>query len=279
MDSDTIYLLYLVIYYVVIFFGIGILLKIGFAEKAFLRSIESGFIWPALLGAIVLIVPAVLPILVSWDFPFIDRVGFDPEEGPFLYGALGAILVFPVLLSLVWAYRVVRWINGGPLVPQKINVTSPSACRSKKDLESVMLCISKKCEKLLSEWYGAEGKGLHEKVVSVEDQLDPQDVKDLRFLASVRNKVTHDEDFDTSTVNRGDILDKAVTVIHRIADKRGVVIGSGFLTILDRVPGGGLLRSPIALLLSFSHATGWLTVATLTVMTAFSLAVMTSVIF
>lgn len=51
--------------------------------------------------------------------------------------------------------------------------------------------ISRKLEGAL-ESIGATGKGLHEKVTSVEKQLPEALVVKLRFIASVRNKVVHE---------------------------------------------------------------------------------------
>lgn len=53
----------------------------------------------------------------------------------------------------------------------------------------------KALESLLEEALGATGKGLHEKVTSVEDRLPPPLVKKLRFVATVRNKIVHESDY------------------------------------------------------------------------------------
>jgi len=45
---------------------------------------------------------------------------------------------------------------------------------------------------------GASGKGLHEKVSSIERQLSSDLVKKVRFIASVRNKCLHDDDYFVS---------------------------------------------------------------------------------
>jgi len=52
----------------------------------------------------------------------------------------------------------------------------------------------KKLEKMLEEGLGASGKGLHEKVSSVQDRLPAPLVKRLRYIASVRNKLIHESD-------------------------------------------------------------------------------------
>jgi hypothetical protein len=53
---------------------------------------------------------------------------------------------------------------------------------------------TKALESLL-EQLGATGKGLHEKVSSVEEKLAPALVKKLRFVATVRNKIVHESDY------------------------------------------------------------------------------------
>ncbi len=53
----------------------------------------------------------------------------------------------------------------------------------------------KALESLLEQALGATGKGLHEKVTSVQDKLPLPLVKKLRFVATVRNKIVHESDY------------------------------------------------------------------------------------
>lgn len=46
------------------------------------------------------------------------------------------------------------------------------------------------------EQLGASGRGLHEKVSSVEGKLPAPLVKRLRFVATVRNKLVHEDSYD-----------------------------------------------------------------------------------
>jgi len=55
---------------------------------------------------------------------------------------------------------------------------------------------SKKIEQLLTENFHANGKGLHSKLTSVENRLSPNLVKKIRFIATIRNKLVHEEDFN-----------------------------------------------------------------------------------
>jgi hypothetical protein len=53
---------------------------------------------------------------------------------------------------------------------------------------------SKRLERLLREEMAAKGRGLHELTSSVERQLPDGLVRRLRFIATVRNKLVHDDD-------------------------------------------------------------------------------------
>ncbi len=53
----------------------------------------------------------------------------------------------------------------------------------------------KALESLLEQALGATGKGLHEKVTSVQNRLPQPLVRKLRFAATVRNKIVHEADY------------------------------------------------------------------------------------
>ncbi|GAB4819559.1 hypothetical protein N2152v2_006605 [Parachlorella kessleri] len=56
---------------------------------------------------------------------------------------------------------------------------------------------SKELEHVLEACFGAQGKGLHEKVTSVQHLL-PQDlVRKIRYLATIRNKLVHEFGFNS----------------------------------------------------------------------------------
>lgn len=55
-------------------------------------------------------------------------------------------------------------------------------------------------EKLLTRAYGAKALGLHAKITFAEAQLGPERVKQLRFVASVRNRIAHEKDVDDHTM-------------------------------------------------------------------------------
>ena len=52
---------------------------------------------------------------------------------------------------------------------------------------------SKYFEQQLQSHFGASGKGLHEKVTSVQGKLPQELVKRLRYIATIRNKLVHDD--------------------------------------------------------------------------------------
>lgn len=54
---------------------------------------------------------------------------------------------------------------------------------------------SKDLEWLL-EGIGGTGRGLHEKVTSVQDRLPPSLVRQVRYIATIRNKLIHERGFD-----------------------------------------------------------------------------------
>jgi hypothetical protein len=55
---------------------------------------------------------------------------------------------------------------------------------------------SKRFESLLERRFGARGRGLHEKIDSVEGDLDRDTARALRLVATVRNKIVHEDGYD-----------------------------------------------------------------------------------
>lgn len=51
--------------------------------------------------------------------------------------------------------------------------------------------------------FKATGRGLHELTSSISRQLDPDTIKKLRFIASVRNSIVHDYGNDTLSDRAG----------------------------------------------------------------------------
>jgi uncharacterized protein YraI/uncharacterized protein YutE (UPF0331/DUF86 family) len=57
------------------------------------------------------------------------------------------------------------------------------------------ITYSKTLESILEQKYGASGRGLHEKLTSIEERVPPELAKKLRFIASVRNKLVHEANY------------------------------------------------------------------------------------
>jgi hypothetical protein len=81
-------------------------------------------------------------------------------------------------------------------------------------LESVIQ-KTRRLERLLEENYQASGKGVHEKATSVERKLDSNTLKQIRFIASVRNKLMHEDDYRFDGDESG-FLRKCDEVIERL---------------------------------------------------------------
>lgn len=60
---------------------------------------------------------------------------------------------------------------------------------------------SKRFESLLEREYSAVGKGLHEKLSSVEDKLSQDNVKTLRWIATIRNRAVHEDGFEIDNID------------------------------------------------------------------------------
>jgi hypothetical protein len=57
------------------------------------------------------------------------------------------------------------------------------------------VAIARRLESLLESRFGASGRGLHEKLASVEARLPPAALPDGRYVATTRNKVVHEDAF------------------------------------------------------------------------------------
>ena len=64
------------------------------------------------------------------------------------------------------------------------------------DYELVITC-AKDLEHLLEQEFGASGKGLHEKISSASSQLPDKLVRQMRYLATIRNRLVHEYGFNS----------------------------------------------------------------------------------
>jgi hypothetical protein len=64
---------------------------------------------------------------------------------------------------------------------------------------------AKEFESRLERRFDARGRGLHEKIDSVRDDLPPAVVRDLRLVATVRNRIVHESSYQRIE-GRGEFL-------------------------------------------------------------------------
>lgn len=74
--------------------------------------------------------------------------------------------------------------------------------------------FSKQIESLLVDKLGARGKGLHEKLTSVEKHIPAQLQKKIRKIATVRNKAVHENNFDIPDIDQFSMI--CEQVIHEL---------------------------------------------------------------
>src|SRR5258708_37701277 len=65
---------------------------------------------------------------------------------------------------------------------------------STSDIE-LAVTTARRLESLLETRFGASGRGLHEKLASVEANLPPDALRDGRYVATIRNRVVHEDSF------------------------------------------------------------------------------------
>ena len=112
----------------------------------------------------------------------------------------------------------------------------------------VVLDASRPLEKLLKERFDATGRGLHELATDVQDRLSEADLKAIRYVATLRNKVIH-EGLVLTADDRGGISDASRRVqdslrtIHAATASRR---GSSAADAIDREPHAGNASRPLA---------------------------------
>jgi hypothetical protein len=89
----------------------------------------------------------------------------------------------------------------------------------------------RKFESLLKERFEAVGRGLHEKLDSIEGKLPPSVIKNLRYVATIRNKIVHEHAPDDS-INMKTFLDncsradKDLEIITAFLDARRATLAT-----------------------------------------------------
>lgn len=67
---------------------------------------------------------------------------------------------------------------------------------------AIVINQSKRLEMLLKVHYHAQGKGLHQLVSSIEERLPHDVINKLRFIATIRNKTVHEDDYKIDDIQR-----------------------------------------------------------------------------
>jgi hypothetical protein len=81
----------------------------------------------------------------------------------------------------------------------------------------------KELESTLRSKHGADGEGLHQLVTSVESRLPPELVRILRRVATIRNKIVHEEDYRRLDDKKGFVADcaEAKKQLNALARRKG----------------------------------------------------------
>lgn len=136
---------------------------------------------------IVTLVAGALSALLFWAL--FSLTGLD-KSSTFSAISVPVVLIAPLVVMVILFKTVFQQHK---LIP---SVDYMSPCRLKKDDESIMICISREIESRLEKWFDAEGRGLNERLdfVLAKGEMDIPErlVKDIRFIATIRNKVVHD---------------------------------------------------------------------------------------
>lgn len=68
------------------------------------------------------------------------------------------------------------------------------------EIEDVIV-RTRRIEKLLRVQYHADGKGMHQLISSCEERLPHDVISKLRFIATIRNKMVHEDDYQLEDRN------------------------------------------------------------------------------
>ena len=112
----------------------------------------------------------------------------------------------------------------------------------------------KELESILRSKHGADGKGLHQLVTSVERNLPPDLVRTLRRVATIRNKIVHEEDYKRLDDKKGFIADCAAAKkqLSALAKRMGPRKKAGLPLVLV------LLIALAAIVILVARMRGWI---------------------
>ena len=87
----------------------------------------------------------------------------------------------------------------------------------------LVIRVSKELEYILEQEFGAHGRGLHEKISSCNKVLPVKLIKDMRYLATIRNNLIHQRGFDAIPDRNGfiQVFERSVTTLESIRKENG----------------------------------------------------------
>ena len=108
-----------------------------------------------------------------------------------------------------------------------------------------LLKMTKKIENILSEM-GAEGRGLNQKLDSVANKVNEATTKKIRFIATIRNKMVHESNFEVDTQTEENIKEAYDYVIaNLIVEKKSTPSTSSNST--ENINNGGFWKKAVGL--------------------------------
>lgn len=90
---------------------------------------------------------------------------------------------------------------------------------------------SKRIETILEKNFSAEGKGLHEKLHGLEKTLGQDIIKKARHIATIRNKVVHEDDYEIDDIEK--FIEIAKDVILSLENHRVEISNKNYPTNPD----------------------------------------------
>ncbi|WP_259346546.1 hypothetical protein [Vibrio rotiferianus] len=130
--------------------------------------------------------------------------------------SVGAGLIFYKIKLATNTYNFFSKSNADNKISRSLSLSrSIEPVSSKKSPYEIVIENSKDLEGRLAK-IGATGKGLHEKTSSVSSLLPVELVKELRTVATIRNKLVHEEDFSLTSRELEDFEDLAYSAYRTL---------------------------------------------------------------
>jgi len=146
--------------------------------------------------------------------------GGQPGEGAINAGLVSLLLFILIPGAILY---IKGWLIPSDIKEDQQNAyLSVRACRTKTDAESVLVCLSKKLESFLGTHFNASGAGLHEKLDDIESKLNSGLVRNMRKIATIRNKAVHDARFEATSAEIHDFKDIAERAQKELCDITGI---------------------------------------------------------